>query len=532
MRRTLTAAAIVAAACSSILSLSPSAEAAGLEYAKRGVRPLGRGGAFVAGADDLGAIYYNPAGIVDAGSSILFDASWVNFSSDYTRKALLRQVDPNTGETVGTYERTFSPVEGSTPFVPVPTIAGSFAFHDFAIAIGAYAPYAALTTYPEEVEGQPAPQRYSLYSLDGSALVVAGIWAGWAPIEQLRVGIGLQFLLGNFRTTQAFSGCLPERFFCSPESPIWDVKGEIAVGPIVAPSGSGGLIWEFLPGWRVGASFQGPFLIDADATIKTRMPSAPVFDEASQEGEAARVQFDLPWALRFGLETRALVPDLRVELAFEFARWSMQDEISVEPDGISLNDVASLPEKYYIPSLSVERGFQDSVSIALGGEYAIEASDDITVDARAGLSYETSGIQEEYLTVLTIDANKFTPSLGAGLHVGEDLRFDFVFAHVFADTVEVDPATARVAQVVPVVANPSEKDIVNGGTYESRATILGLGVVYTFDRPREKAKDEPDEIPKASPSPAEDPAPKPDPEKDPDAEDEPGDDEKAAEDEE
>src|SRR5690606_10075634 len=117
------------ALAAAVLSVAHGASAAGLEYANRGVRPPGRGGAFVAGADDGGAVYYNPAGLVDAGSSVLFDASWVGFSSEYTRKSLLRQVDPNTGETVGTYERTFDTVDGSTPFLPIPTLVGTFAPH-------------------------------------------------------------------------------------------------------------------------------------------------------------------------------------------------------------------------------------------------------------------------------------------------------------------------------------------------------------------------------------------------------------------
>src|SRR5687768_7377602 len=92
------------------LSLSGSARGAGLYFADRGVRPLGRGGAFIAGADDPGAIAYNPAGLFDAGGQILLDGSWVNFSSEYTRQALVRQVDPNTHETTATFVRTFAPV--------------------------------------------------------------------------------------------------------------------------------------------------------------------------------------------------------------------------------------------------------------------------------------------------------------------------------------------------------------------------------------------------------------------------------------
>src|ERR1700679_2343015 len=70
------------------LALARPARAAGLYFSDRGVRPLGRGGAFVAGADDLGAIWYNPAGLADAGTSFLLDASYLHFSSTYTGQAL------------------------------------------------------------------------------------------------------------------------------------------------------------------------------------------------------------------------------------------------------------------------------------------------------------------------------------------------------------------------------------------------------------------------------------------------------------
>ena len=62
-----------------MLAAAP-ADAGGLYYADRGVRPLGRAGAFVAGADDPGAITYNPAGMFDAGGvrqSTLAMRDWI-----------------------------------------------------------------------------------------------------------------------------------------------------------------------------------------------------------------------------------------------------------------------------------------------------------------------------------------------------------------------------------------------------------------------------------------------------------------------
>ena len=69
---------------------SGSAQAGGMFLGTHGARPTARGGAFVAGADDLNAIYYNPAGVVlshpdSDGWSILFDAGLVLQHVAYTR---------------------------------------------------------------------------------------------------------------------------------------------------------------------------------------------------------------------------------------------------------------------------------------------------------------------------------------------------------------------------------------------------------------------------------------------------------------
>jgi hypothetical protein len=44
---------------------------------------------------------YNPAGVADAGTSLLVDFSWLNFSSDYTRRTQV------TGQTVGGEKEAF-----------------------------------------------------------------------------------------------------------------------------------------------------------------------------------------------------------------------------------------------------------------------------------------------------------------------------------------------------------------------------------------------------------------------------------------
>src|SRR5690348_13179529 len=166
MKRAL---ALSAATIAAGLLFTSESRAAGLYFSERGVRPLGRGGAFVAGADDIGAIWYNPAGLTDAGTSILADFSWLHFTSDFTRKSQIN--DANGAAHIYDYPQT----SGTTPFIPIPTIGASYAFDSpkgLSIAGGLFAPYSAVTSYPLTVDGQPGPARYSLVSLDGSALTV------------------------------------------------------------------------------------------------------------------------------------------------------------------------------------------------------------------------------------------------------------------------------------------------------------------------------------------------------------------------
>jgi long-chain fatty acid transport protein len=476
MTRTI---ATAVAAILAALATSSDARAAGLYFSDRGVRPLGRGGAFVAGADDLGGIWYNPAGIVDAPSGLLVDATWLHYTSDFSRQA------PTTSSSNTTFVQSFPRVSGSTPVLPIPTIAGSYRFGDrdqYAAALGVYAPMTPVTTYPLTIDsGTPAPQRYSLVSLDGSALVVAGAWFAWKPIEELRVGAGFQMLMGTFRSTVDFSACPPDNLVCAGEAPAYDAYSQLDVGPIFAPSGNLGATYVPMKMVRIGASVQAPFDVDAPAKVDVRLPTAVVFDSATQRGDDARVKFQLPPVLRLGVEVRPLDEkhDLRVEVTYVREFWSVHQSIDVTPTNIQLLNVTGFPSPYGVAPISIPRGGQDSNSIRLGGEYKLPVSD-YFLQLRAGVAYETSGIKEAYVSPLTIDSSKVALSIGGGLFIGKHWRLDAVLAHVFASDVTVSPQEAAVPRVNPVQGNPTQTASVNGGQYSARADAIGVGMQFLF----------------------------------------------------
>lgn len=464
----------LALACSLAAS---DARAAGLYFTERGVRPLGRGGAFVAGADDLGAVAYNPAGVFDAGSQLLFDASWLRFAGEYTRRAWVEQRDPNTGEVLGGSEVTYPTVNGESAVLPLPTLAASFRLHpDVVLAVGAFAPYSAIVSYPELVAGKAAPQRYSLLTLNGSALGVLGAWVGYRPHARWRLGAGIEALTGKFAATTMFSSCVPDRFLCAPEQPEWDTLTQLSAGPIVAPSGTVGA--KFLASDKVtlGASFHAPFFVRAPASIRTRLPSTSAFASAYQDGDEASVAFDLPWTASLGVELRPL-DGLRVELAGTAQGWAMHDVIRVSPDGVALRGVVGLPDPFRTPDQTLVRNFQNTAAVRLGGEYAFPLGS-VRFTVRAGVGYESSAVPPESMSVLTLDGNKLTTSLGTGLDVGR-WRFDAVYAHVFVGGTEIAARDARLPLLVPVQAN-GVPHYVNGGSYSATSDVLGIGFAYRY----------------------------------------------------
>jgi long-chain fatty acid transport protein len=447
-------------------------------WSDRGIRPMGRGGAFVAGADDLGSIAYNPAGLADAGSALLLDAALVNVRTDFTRRSI---VNDNAGNPA---EVTFPKVSGSTPFILIPTIAGSyspsFMRNMFTFAVGVYAPYAALSSYPETVDRQPAPSRYSLVSLDGSALVVVGGYIAVKPIEQLRIGAGFEALTGVLETKQVFSASPQDRLFAAPESPEYDASATLKTKPIFAPRAHFGVTGVPIKQLRLGAAFQLPSYIDAPADLNVTLPRAAAFDNARQEGTRVRVRTVLPAVLRLGVEVRP-VDELRVELSWVHELWKAHEAIDVTPVDLRFYGVTGFPSPFDIPPVSIPRKFQSSHSFRLGGEYSVlRAPHPVGLDLRAGIAYETSAIPNDYLTPLTADLDRFTLAFGLGVRPHPQWRIDALYAHVFAFEAIADPRTAGVPPINPVRGNPTVTTPINGGTYSAAGDIVGLGATVKF----------------------------------------------------
>lgn len=448
--------------------------ASGLYFSDRGVRPMGRGGAFVAGADDAGSIWYNPAGLADAGTSLLIDASYLHFSSAYSRE--LRVVDADN-----TVRHVTSPtVRGSAPFLPIPTAAVSFAIdrkQTWTLGAGVVAPYVALANYPDVVQGQPSPARYALGSFAGSVLAIPGLWVAYKPAPFIRFGVGIQALVGVFKTTVTFSASPQDRLLGAPEQPEFDSQSRLSVGPIIAPTANAGVIIEPVRWVRVGISGQLPMTVSADATLKVRLGSSVAFDGARVSGETAHVRFRLPGILRFGIEGRP-TESTRIEVAYVREFWSAHRAIDAQSVDIAIDGIVGAPPSVAMPPIGIPRNFVDSNSFRLGVEQFFDIGQ-YRIDARLGAAYETSAVPPAYLSLSSLDFSKLAATAGLGFHIGRRWRLDAVYAHYFMASTRVGPEIAKIPRINPLSGN-APAEFVNGGKYSANADLFGVGVNVTF----------------------------------------------------
>jgi len=445
-----------------IFAAAPPALAAGMFLAPRGVRPLARAGAFVAGADDVNALSYNPAGLAFAHGSALLDAGLPFHRTQYRRKASGAPEDVY-GEGLGLP----SPTLGATQ--PLRLVPG------LVLGAGVGADYPLMQNWPTALDdGSPAPQRYAIYDYRGTAIAKLGVGAAYAIGEHVAVGAAFELFTGTFASTVAISNC--DGFACTqPENPDYDATIQMVAKNLAVPGAHVGIIVRPLDWLRLGLAWESGTTIEKEAELRVRLPTAAFYENAFVDPEAPRgtVRLRLPMQLRAGVEARP-VAWARVEAAFVYEPWSVHDRIDVDASTVTVRNVTALGD-YRMGKVSIERGFRDTFSVRLGGEASPLAGWPLV--ARAGIAYEPSAIPNDKLTAMTVDLDKLIVALGASYALG-DFALEATWAHVFFATTRVEHGT--ILQQNPTRPPWEGRTATGEGDYAARADVVGLGARYAW----------------------------------------------------
>lgn len=442
----------------------PQANAGGFFIPGRGVRPMGRAGAYVAsGEGNLNSLWYNPANLHGMeGLTFTGDLSLITSFVEHQRSP--RVTDSGNRVTYPAVSNDIGPHPDPQLLIGGPIGGGDDGEANFSWAAGLYAPYAGKFRFPED-----GPQRYVVIDNSSSTLAYIHAALAWQPKDWLRVGLGFQNMPARFELVNVISGY--SGLYGRPEDRDLDILSRVVVEDYFNPTGNLGIWANPVANLETAFSLQLPALIrDNNATLDVRMPSHPSFDNAELSNDTVAGELNFPLILR--LAVRWSEPDWDVELAATMEGWSTFDEIQVEPNSIEVDGV---PGVGAIPvgALSIPQNWQNTWSVRLGGHY--DFTDAFAM--RAGYTFETGAIPDDYYSLFAPDPNKHVFGAGVSFDFGK-LELDVSSGYYALNNKRI--ADSNVTQINPIDADDELATTVGNGSYRSSHFIVGAGVNYTF----------------------------------------------------
>lgn len=431
---------------------STDARAGGYYYSDSGIVALGRGGAWVAGANTQFAQYYNPAGLLKVPAPTVN----VGYSGVQQHVRFERQDADGT---------TYPAAENQAKPYSVPEFGFASPVGDrFAVAFGFTSPFAPSALYDPD-----GAQRYTVIDTTIYQFQV-GPSVAWRPVPWLGVGASLQWqYLGVFESLKLTTSLVE-----TGDSPESDVNVAIGAQDLFTPSYNLGVLIEPTPVVSIGVSVQPPIGFDGrgDAEIDfTGNGLTVLLDESVYQDDDIGLALQIPLVLKAGVAVRP-VPRVEVEAAWVYQDWSTFDDLVISDVDITLASSLALPavpDAFVLPS-----NLDDTMSWRLGGEWRAHQA----LAVRAGGFWEDGALNDTYNSVALYDASKWQLGGGAtGFLLAGRLRLDGSAAYLrYAST------TAQSSGVTQVNALGGPAAVVGNGRYTSDGWIAGAAASWSFGK--------------------------------------------------
>lgn len=508
------------------------AHAGGLLVPGTGTEAMGRGGAFVAKADDPSALHHNPAGLTKmVGTVIHLGSNFLRHALEFDRAGTYEVPDtrdePYEGDGYQPVKNRARPDFGLGRFQAVPLVAVSSDLGGLVpglhVGAGILAPNAApgrdFGDYEFEAAGvAPPPQRYDVVKQD-AVVILPSIAVAYSVMDKL--DIGLRFS-GGMASLQSTNYTWVVRNY---EEWIGD-DGEFSVdvNDRFIPVFGLGALYRPIPAIEIGASYRSAIAVRArgdgqallaevsstgggDTIVPLEAGIEPGCAAGGQEGALKScVDFDLPQTAALGVRWIIVrdrlggdaargreVADIELDVKWEDWSSGSASDYNIVVDGQS--DDTGLPLRPVV----IRHGFQDVLSIRLGGSYALPVADRAIV-VRAGIAHDTATAPDSFQRVDIDGAARTTLSTGLSYRISR-FRIEAAGAVVLEGdrTVEVcepdvgsegcppgsgqTPVADRDAPdpLQPVLfPEQAFQDPFNGGEYSSSYVMFSLGLTAWF----------------------------------------------------
>lgn len=480
-----------------LLLAGPSAYGGGFYITDIGTRSMARAGAFVAAPDSVLAAHYNPAGLsLLKGFHTELSGSLVAFDATFQRTCPC--TDPATEGAAAfdaALEAQFAghPGHTSTPIaIPFLGFAYGFDWLDTTVALAGYGPNSGRHKWGElpatksptyETTALTFPERYRAQDVNNLEANI-NLSVAFSPWPGVRLGgSALVYATGSRQGLTLWTNY--GTFNDAPEDPRFDVPIVFQLNNTWALNWGVGGSWEIVKGLSLGSSFRGKRSVRGKGKLVTQLPrflidttTGQPLQGASITGEEAQIELNVAPIWRTGLQY-SLPGVFTAELALVYEGWSNHERILIRPQGVSI-DLQG--ETFEIPTLIIDRRWQDTWSIRLGGELNLWQP---WLGLRAGYFYETASITEERVEVGRIDRPKHGVSLGlATTYKGVTLEVSGMYIHLLSLTTR----DSKVKQTTPF--DPSTPDspgsnefvtTVGNGTINAHYFIGSVSLSFAFD---------------------------------------------------
>lgn len=469
-----------------------SAHAAGYFTGNRGAHASGRAGAFVAKADDLSAVMYNPAGLSRIGTTLIHVGNRFSYNQHtFTRAPTNDTLIDDFGNPVPV---RFAQVENQQPWQlldPMLGVATNFGLEGWGFALAAYAP-PGVARYQYPLNGG---QRYMMVEREVMMINYAAS-AAWQWKDVFGLGLSLQAIAVPKVRYQLVVDATVFRAAANPVSSTLDMLATVEGSDLFTPSAIVGGWVRPLPFLEFGLSGQIiPADIVAASTLQIERVEGSGDVELLREGQPANdvtLRLPLPLTARAGvryIHLRGEKELFDIELGAVYESWSRVDRFTMNSGGL-MGVLPSVGVDLDVGVIPVEKQWQDTITLQLGGDVEV-IPDRLTL--RAGAYYETAVARRSHAHVDFPVGAALGGALGLSVFLGQ-LELGVAYEYRHQPTVAVSEAEGRVYQEVPgstcqppytgpdchpaYQGQPSP--VVNGGTYDAYSHAATLDALYRF----------------------------------------------------
>lgn len=463
-----------------VLFSGDGARAGGFHYPDHGTVALGRGGAFVARADDPTALYHNPAGATQLRGTHIFIGGNLLLENIRFQRRIYQKDGLGNPLPIDRYPHDSSlrlpEIQNDdapflTPFIALTTDFGFLHRYNLVVMAGIYGPnshnartfprYCKPNTSPcvptdaNDPTGIASPGRYDTVSTRVLVLYPS-LGLAWEPIDGLSFGGVVQVGWSSLRYNTVISAT-PE------EVPDGDIDVQLDASSGATPTGILGVHWKATEFLEFGASVRFGFTFKAKGKLCVGGYEKDNEDECKDipesvykrlaggiplhaEPNPAAVSLDIPkqWIVRTG--ARYVHRDLQkrevfdVELDFVWEQTSALKAFDTKfavPVEVKTESGGSL--FFPIEGLAIPHNWQDSWSLRLGGSYTFnDIVKDGALTLRTGVLYESRAAPKDYSRVDFLPHQRVGISIGAGFSWGR-YEFNVGYFHLFHQTHNVAP---------------------------------------------------------------------------------------------